>query len=116
MKEFVTANNRIFECSRIETGLDSIVMTMEDESVLGLEDFFADVTELTISFEGEEDPHGTYKHLELKSVTKNVSDGSVSVTMRIKSEIERRLDALEAEQELQNGAIEELANIAGGER
>ena len=132
MKEFVTANGRIFECSSITTGINSITLGMENQDADDVEAFFRDVTELTVSFEKEnglsgyaegdgqepvlDDPHGIYTEpkfsLAFESVTK-FEDGSIAVTMHIKSEIERRLDALEAGQELQNGAIDELANVVG---
>ena len=43
------------------------------------------------------------------------TDTIVIVTFRKKTEIEIRLDALEEGQETQDGAIEELASIVGGE-
>lgn len=42
-------------------------------------------------------------------------DSIVKVTFRKKTDIEIRLDALEEGQETQDGAIEELASIVGGE-
>ena len=115
MKEFVTANGTTYECKNVTTGLDSITMTMDGYTADDLITAFADVSELTTTLEGEETPHGTYKNLKLESVTTNVEDGSVSVTMHIKSEIERRLDALEESQKIQNGAIAELSQTIGGE-
>jgi len=126
MKEFVTANEKIYECSNVTTGIDSITMTMENQIANDMIAEFDGVTELTVSFEKKkeeweedlglvlEDPHGIYKNLKLESVTTNVNDGSVSVTMHIKSDIEMRLDALETGQELQDGAIMELAQNVGG--
>lgn len=125
MKEFAAANGIIYECKNVTTGLDSITMTMENQTADEMIAAFECVSELTVSFEKNNDsllgdhelvldePHGIYKNLKLESVSTNVLDGSVSVTMHIKNEIERRLDALEAGQELQNGAIDELANIVG---
>lgn len=115
MKEFVTANGTTYECKNVTTGLNSITMTMDGYTANDLMAAFADVSELTVAFEGEEEPHGTYKNLKLESVTTNADDYSVSVTMHIKSEIERRLDALEESQEIQDGAIMELAQSVGGE-
>lgn len=114
MKEFVTANGTTYECKNVTTGLDSITMTMDGYTANELMEEFADISELTIAFDGEEQ-HGIYKNLKLKSVTTNMEDNSVSVTMHIKSEIERRLDALEESQEIQDGAIMELAQSVGGE-
>lgn len=125
MKEFVTANGVIYECKKVETRTDSIEMTIEGRTVSELISEFENVTDLTVSFgENKEDlngnfspvleePHGFYKNLKLEHVGTNVQDGTTLVIMHIKSEIERRLDALEAGQELQNGAIDELANVVG---
>lgn len=114
MKEFVTANGNIFECTNVTTGIDSITLTMENQDADNVEPFFRDVTDLTVTFEGEEKPHGTYKDLKFESITK-YEDGSISVTMHIKSEIEKRLDKIEAEQEIQDEAIAGLGDIVGGE-
>lgn len=130
MKEFVTANGRIFECTNVTTEISSITMTMENQDVDDIEAFFRDVKELTISFEKTKDPdeyreelilekpHGIYTEprffLTFESITK-YEDGSIAVTMHIKSEIERRLDALEEGQEIQNGAIADLGAVIGGE-
>lgn len=125
MKEFVTANGVIYECKNVSTGLDFIIMKMENQEANEMIDAFESVSELTVSLEKQndslledhefalEEPHGIYKNLKLESVSTNVEDGSVSVKMHIKSEIERRLGALEEGQELQNGAIDELANVVG---
>lgn len=112
MKEFATANGVTYECKNVTTGIESITLTMNGHTANDLMQEFSDVSELTTAFEGEE-THGTYKNLKLESVTTNVEDGSVSVKMHIKSEIERRLDELEEGQELQNGAIDELAQVVG---
>lgn len=118
MKEFVTANGRIFECTSVTTGLDSITFKMENQDADDLEAFFRDVNGLTVAFEGEEQPHGIYEEpqfsLAFESITK-FEDGSTAVRMHIKNEIERRLDKLEMSQELQDGAIMELAESIGGE-
>lgn len=134
MKEFVTANGRIFECSKVTTEIDSVTLTMGNGDADDIEAFFRDVKGLTVSFEKEsdlsgytegngqdpvlDDPHGIYTEpkfsLAFESITK-FEDGSIAVTMRIKSEIERRLDALEEGQMIQNGAIAELAKMNGGE-
>lgn len=113
MKEIVTANGIMYECINVSTGLDSISLLMENQNADDLEVFFREVTELTVSMEGEEEPHGVYKDLKFESITKYL-DGTVSVTMHIKDEMEKRLEKIEADQILQNGAIEELAEIIGG--
>ncbi len=57
---------------------------------------------------------GIYQELALLSETSVVdSDGSVLTTysLREKTDIERRLEALEAGQEIQNGAISDLGSV-----
>lgn len=61
---------------------------------------------------------GNYTDLVLVSETSVVAvNGSVLTTycLREKTAEERRLDALEEEQEIQDGAIVELAGMVGGE-
>ena len=60
---------------------------------------------------------GNYTDLTLVSETSVVaSDGAVltSYSLREKTAVEKRLDAVEAGQEVQDGAITELAELAAG--
>lgn len=127
MKEFVKANGRIFECINVENGTDSISMEVASQDAAGLESFFESVSSLTTHFEAPmepeegqeapalEEPHGSYSHLRLNFVNKNTINGSVVIVMKIKSETERRLDALEERLETQDGAITEIGKAALGE-
>ena len=67
--------------------------------------------------DGEGDVIGKYSHYVLMHTTYTVRDGvyNVSFIIRQLSDTEVRLDALEEGQETQNGAIDELAGIVGGE-
>lgn len=61
---------------------------------------------------------GVYEHYKYLSTTYAPDDEgcyNASFFIAEKSDVEIRLDALEAGQELQNGAIDELAEIVGGE-
>lgn len=60
---------------------------------------------------------GNYTDLVLQPGTWEVKEDGVHITisMREKTDIEKRLDNVEAGQEVQDGAIEELAGMAGGE-
>lgn len=66
---------------------------------------------------GEGNVIGRYSHYILEHTTYTVRDGvyNVSFAVRQLSDTEVRLDALEEGQETQNGAIDELAGIVGGE-
>lgn len=60
---------------------------------------------------GAEEPYGVYDHLILKTpVTRHDEAGTVVVTisLREKTELELRVDALEESQATQDGAIEDL--------
>ena len=67
--------------------------------------------------DGEGNVIGRYSHYVLEHTTYTVRDGiyQVSFTIRQLSATEVRLDALEEGQETQNGAIDDLAGIVGGE-
>ena len=124
MKEFVTANGKTFACESVLTQPGVILFTVEGYGADYLEAFFREVTGLTVSFEGEEKPHGYYTEpgfsLAYQSVEKH-ADGTVTVRMRVKTEQEKRLDrmeerlsALETGEEIQNVAIQELGSLTGG--
>lgn len=120
MKEFLTANNSTFECISVTTGLDCILITMSSENYDPdvTRNFFKTVTELTLTMEGETEPHGVYTEPDFSLAFKSIEefeDGTFIIKMHIKNEIEKRLDALEASQALQDGAIIDLAQTIGGE-
>lgn len=64
----------------------------------------------------EESNIGNYADLVLQPGSWEVKENSVYITisLREKTEIEKRLDKVETGQEIQDGAIAELAEIAGG--
>lgn len=61
--------------------------------------------------------YGKYENFVLENVSYTEQDGKylAEYTIRQLSDVELRLDALETGQETQDGAIEELASIIGGE-
>lgn len=124
MKNIVTANGQEFECISVDTAPGTLMFTVEGREAEYLEAFFREATELTVSREGEETPSGNYTEpefsLEYRSVEKH-ADGTVTVRMHIKTEQEKRMDrmearlaSLEASEEIQNEAIQELGSITGG--
>ena len=61
--------------------------------------------------EGAEEPYGVYDDLALNAPpTRHDENGAVVVTisLREKTDIEKRLDALEESQQIQDGAIEDI--------
>ena len=124
MKIIVTSNWQTFVCIGADTVPGTLMFTVKDQEAEYLEAFFREVTELTMSREGEETPSGNYTEpefsLRYESVEKH-ADGTVTVKMHIKTEQEKRLDRMEARlaileagEEIQNEAIQELGSITGG--
>ena len=111
MKEFITANGITYEGTNVSTGTGSIAFTTGEYNAAELEPFFRGVSEIKVSDTKLGEPYGNFPDLKFESITTN-EDGSVTVAMRIKSEIERRLDALEESQRAQDEAISGLAQSA----
>ena len=108
--EFVKANGAEYACKAVVTGVDSITFSMEGQAVADVEKAFRPVTELTVADENKE-VYGVYKNLSFESAT-TYGDGTVMVTMHIKSETELRFESLEQTQAEQD---EVLAELLGGE-
>ena len=108
--EYITANGVEYACKAVVTGVDSITFSMEGQAVADMEKTFRPVTELTVAGEDKE-IYGTYKNLSFESVTV-YEDGTVMVTMHIKSDTEIRLESLEQTQAEQD---EVIAELLGGE-
>ena len=108
--EFVKANGAEYTCKAVVTGVDSITFSMEGQAVADMEEAFRPVTELTVADENKE-VYGIYKNLSFESATA-YGDGTVMVTMHIKSKTELRLENLEQTQAEQD---EVLAELLGGE-
>ncbi len=112
--EYITANGTEYGCQTVTTGINMISFTMQGQEIASIEAAFKGVTELTVSGE-DKVTYGNYEYLSFESATV-YADGKVSVTMHIKDETEHRLDILEETQEIQDGAIEELAIMAAEEK
>ena len=110
--EYIKANNIEYECQTVTTGTDSITFTMEGQAVESIHTAFKDVTELTVSGEDKK-AYGIYSGLSFASAAVDADD-TVSVTMFIRPDLERRLEKVEASQDIQDEAIVELAGIISG--
>lgn len=104
--------------------LDSTLPTiicMECDSVTEIEEVREMLTKENLSdflyLDDEGKIYGEYKHYILENVSYMKQDGIYHCKYHIRqlSDTEIRLDDLEQGQETQNGAIEELASIVGGE-
>lgn len=94
------------ECATIEE-VDAITQSLKAKGNLDNFKFTAD----------NGDTYGEYENF-IYVKTDYVEEGGIykaTYSIRKKTDVEIRLDALESEQELQNGAIDELASIVGGE-
>ena len=112
--EYIKANGVEYATKSITTGTDSITFTMEGQEIERVHTAFRNVTELTVSGE-DKVTYGIYGNLYFSSATVH-ADATVTVTMRMKSDTEIRLENIEASQDIQDEAIVELAGIiAGGE-
>lgn len=77
---------------------------------------FKTVTFLVYDPETEQESvSGVYTDMILADPAYHVNeDGSVMISLREKTDIEKRLDALEESQNIQDGAIADLADVIGG--
>lgn len=63
----------------------------------------------------QESATGVYTDMILEEPAYHVNaDESVTISIREKTEVERRLDHLEESQDIQDGAIADLADVIGG--
>ena len=108
--EYIKTNGAEYACKAVVTGVDSITFSMEGQAVADMEEAFRPVTELTVADENKE-VYGVYKNLSFESATA-YGDGTVMVTMHIKSKTELRFESLEQTQAEQD---EVLAELLGGE-
>lgn len=112
-KEYVTINGKNYEVDAVSSGIGTLKFAIKSMPIADVVTEFSDATELSVSEDGMT-PYGIYKDISFLSATV-YSDGAVTVTFRIASELEIRLANLEATQDMQDGAILELANMIGGE-
>ena len=108
----------------IITALDSTTPTLlkaEFQNITELDAFRAELTNDNLSafqYIAEDDSvMGTYENYTLVNTSYTVVDGIYSAVFSLRqfTETELRLNALEKEQNLHNGAIDELASIVGGD-
>ena len=110
--EYIKANGIEYECQTVITGTDSITFIIGGQTVESIHTAFKDVTELTVSGEDKK-AYGIYSGLSFALAAVDVDD-IVSVTMFIRPDLERRLEKVEASQDIQDEAIVELAGIISG--
>ena len=109
--EYITANGIEYATKSVTTSINAISFKIEGKTANEAKTAFQPVTELTVSGE-DKVAYGIYNNLSFESVTE-YADGTVEVTMHIKSDAEVRLDALEQSQAEQDEVIAEM--LGGGE-
>lgn len=112
MNEIITAGGVSYTTTNVTTGTDTISFTISDITVGEAHAVFKSVESLEV---GEEEgaAYGLYPNVRFDRLT-IYADGSITVTMRIPTEIERQISALQVSQAEQDEAIAELL-YGGGE-
>lgn len=110
--EHIKAGGIEYECQKVTTGTDSITFIIGGQTVESIHKAFKDVTELTILGEDKK-IYGIYSGLSFALASVDTDD-IVTVTMLIKPDLELRLEKVEISQDIQDGAIVELAGIISG--
>ena len=96
--------DRIIHISATEADATAVCAAVTADNIAHVE-FYND---------GAEQPYGVYDDLALNAPpTRHDDNGAVVVTisLREKTDIEKRLDALEESQEIQDGAIEDIGMV-----
>lgn len=107
--DYIKVNNQTYEIKSAETTSDTITVFFENKTADALAEIFDGVTAFELS-DSDGTVYGIYKDLAFVNASV-YDDNTASVTMRIKSDIEVRLERLENEQEVQDGAIAELGEV-----
>ena len=112
MNEIITAGGVSYTTTNVTTGTDTISFTISDITVGEAHAVFKSVESLEV---GEEEgaAYGLYPYVRFDRLT-IYADDSITVTMRIPTEIERQISALQVSQAEQDEAIAELL-YGGGE-
>lgn len=109
--EIIKANGMEYSCKIVTTGVNSISFTVEEQEITAIEAAFREVTDLEV-MGTDEVAYGTYENLVFESATV-YEEGTVSVTMHIKTSDELWKESVEATQAEQDEAIAAL--MYGGE-
>ncbi len=121
MEKLIVADNTELEI-RPGAGLGAI--TVEVEDFAGLETVYNALTKSgnldTVKFKSGDNVTGEYADMKLESPvfrSVDVVDGKVqaAISIREKTEMEKAIDEIRAQQDAQDGAILDLAGMMGGE-
>ena len=121
MEKLILADNTELE---IRPGASLGAITAEVENFAGLETVYNALTKTgnldSVKFKSGENVTGEYSDMKLESPvfrSVDVVDGKVQATISIreKTEMEKAIDEIRAQQATQDGAILDLAGMMGGE-
>lgn len=107
--DYIKLNNQTYEIEKAETTTDTITVFFKNRTAESLAEIFDGVTSFELS-NSDGTVYGVYKNLAFVNASV-YDDNTASVTMRIKGDIEIRLERLENGQEVQDGAIAELGEV-----
>lgn len=112
MNELITAGGVSYTTTKVTTGTDTISFTLSDMMANEAHAAFKNVKSLEV---GEEDgaAYGLYPDVRFDHLT-IYADDSITVTMRIPTDVEKQISTLQASQAEQDEAIAELL-YGGGE-
>lgn len=106
MTEIITVGGENYTATKVLTGIDTISFTLSDLTMEDAYVVFKNATSLEVG-EAEGAAYGLYSGVIFDHLT-IYADESVTVTMRIPTETEKQLRALQVSQAEQDEAIAEL--------
>lgn len=111
MNEVITVGGVNYTATKVTTGINTISFTLSDLTAEDVYAAFKNATSLEVG-EAAGASYGQYPDVRFDQMT-IYADDSITVTMRIPTEIEQQISALQVSQSEQDEAIAEL--LYGGE-
>lgn len=109
--EIIKANNIEYKAISVDTGVDSISFVLSEINANDIKESFKKVSELSVYGENH-NLYGVYNNLCFESLLID-NDDNIRINMRIKTDVELRLEKLESGYEEHDSAIIGLAEVIG---
>lgn len=109
--EYIKINENQYECEKISVSEYAVAFKLKGKEITDVVTVVKNATSLTIGDETNK-VYGKYPDVKFESATV-YADESIEVVMHIPSEVEKRLDSLDASQADQDESIAEI--MYGGE-
>lgn len=113
MNEIITVGGTNYTTTKVSTGMDAISFTISGMTADEAYEIFKNATSLEVG-EAEGAAYGLYPDVKFDQLT-IYADESITVTMRIPTETEKQISALQISQAEQDEAIAELL-YGGGDQ